>query len=33
MGIDVERLMGDVERSFGCGDGPPIRIALELGAP
>ena len=33
MGIDVERLIGEVERSFAREDGPPIRIALEMDAP
>lgn len=33
MGIDVERLIGDVERSFAREDGPPIRIALAMDAP
>ena len=30
MGIDLERLIADVERSFASDDGPPIRIELDL---
>lgn len=33
MGIDVEQLIGDVERSFAREDGPQIHIALALDAP
>ena len=30
MGIDLERLIADVERSFAGHEGPPIRIELDL---
>ncbi len=33
MGIDLERLIGDVERSFASEEAPPIRIGLEVERP
>jgi predicted metal-dependent hydrolase len=33
MGIDVDRLVGDVERSFGDDDARPIRIDLAVEEP